>query len=75
MEAAAQRRPAPAPANPLINFTLHGLQHWQIGGVFVIAFLSALAGVIFFIYLRIVQPAFFRKQTLTRATPTLVPDD
>ena len=39
------------------------------------AFLSALAGVIFFVYLRIAQPAFFRKQTLTRATPTLVPDD
>ncbi len=49
--------------------------HWHVGGVFVIAFLSALAGVIFFVYLRIVQPAFFKKQTLTRATPTLVPDE
>jgi hypothetical protein len=27
-----------------------------------------------FTYLRIVQPAFFKKETLTRATPTLVPD-
>jgi amino acid transporter len=56
------------------SFTVPGL-HWQIGGVFVIALLSALAGVIFFIYLRIAQPAFFKKQTLTRATPTLVPDE
>ncbi len=56
------------------TYTVPGL-HWHMGGVFVIAFLSALAGVIFFVYLRIAQPAFFRKQTLTRATPTLVPDD
>jgi amino acid transporter len=56
------------------KFTVPGL-HWQVGGVFVIAFLSVLAGVLVFIYLRIVQPAFFRKETLTRATPTLVPDD
>jgi amino acid transporter len=56
------------------SFTVPGLD-WHIGGVFVIAFLSALAGVIFFIYLRIAQPAFFRKQTLTRSTPTLMPDE
>jgi hypothetical protein len=48
--------------------------HWYIGGVFVIAFLSALAGLIAGIWMRIVRPAFFRKQTLTRATPTLLPD-
>ena len=48
--------------------------HWQIGGVFVIAFLSALAGILVFIYCRITGPAFFRKETLTRATPTLVPE-
>jgi amino acid transporter len=57
------------------TFTIPFYPHWQVGGVFVIAFLSALAGVIFFVYLRIVQPAFFRKETLTRATPTLVPED
>jgi amino acid transporter len=57
------------------TFKMPFYPHWHMGGVFVIAFLSALAGVIFFAYLRIVQPAFFRKQTLTRATPTLVPDD
>ncbi len=46
----------------------------QVGGVFVIVFLSWVVGLLFFIYMRIVHPAFFKKQTLTRATPTLVPD-
>jgi amino acid transporter len=48
--------------------------HWVIGGAFMIAFLSALAGLVAGIYSRITGPAFFKKQTLTRATPTLVPD-
>jgi hypothetical protein len=41
----------------------------------VIVFLSALFGFLFWIYLRITQPAFFKRQTLTRSTPTLVPDE
>ncbi len=49
--------------------------HWRIGGVFMIALLSALAGLIAGIYSRITGPAFFRKQTLTRSTPTLMPED
>ncbi len=56
------------------QFKVPGL-HWQIGGVFVIAFLSVLVGVIFWAYLRIAQPAYFKRQTLTRSTPTLVPDE
>jgi amino acid transporter len=48
--------------------------HWYIGGTFVIAFVSALVGLIAAIWMRFVRPAFFRKQTLTRATPTLVPE-
>ncbi len=56
------------------RFTVPGL-HWQIGGVFVIVFLSWLIGLLVFIYLRIKQPPFFKKETLTRSTPTLVPDD
>jgi amino acid transporter len=48
--------------------------HWQIGGAFVIAAGAAIVGFIFFIYCRITSPAFFKKQTLTRNTPTLVPD-
>jgi hypothetical protein len=49
--------------------------HWQIGGVFVIVFLSSLVGLILWAYLRITQPAYFKRQTLTRSTPTLVPDN
>src|ERR1700683_5109216 len=63
-----------ATENSFTMFTVPGL-HWQIGGVFVIAFISALIGLLFFIYLRITQPPFFKRQTLTRATPTLVPDE
>jgi amino acid transporter len=48
--------------------------NWRVGGIFIIAILSALAGLIFGIYQRFAMPAFFRKETLTRATPTLVPD-
>ena len=54
-------------------WTVPGL-HWEIGGIFLIAFGAAVAGVLGFIYMRITSPAFFRKETLTRATPTLVPD-
>jgi amino acid transporter len=63
-----------ATANDFTMWTVPGI-HWQIGGAFVIAVGAAIAGVIFFIYCRITGPAFFRKQTLTRATPTLVPDE
>jgi amino acid transporter len=49
--------------------------HWYIGGAFMIAFLSALVGLLLGIWMRFIMPAFFRKQTLTRSTPTLVPDE
>jgi amino acid transporter len=48
--------------------------HWYIGGVFIIAFVAALVGVIAGIWVRFAKPAYFRKETLTRATPTLVPE-
>jgi len=48
--------------------------HWYIGGAFVIAFLSALVGLIAGIWVRFAMPAYFRKQTLTRTTPTLAPE-
>jgi amino acid transporter len=63
-----------ATENDYTMWTVPGI-HWQIGGVFVIVFLSALIGFIFFIALRIAQPDFFKGRTLTRATPTLVPDE
>jgi amino acid transporter len=63
-----------ATGNSYTTFTVPGL-HWQIGGVFVIVFLSALVGFIFWLYLRLTQPAYFKGRTLTRSTPTLVPDE
>ena len=55
-------------------WTVPGI-HWQIGGVFVIVFITTLIGVIAYFGLRISIPSFFRGETLTRATPTLVPDE
>jgi amino acid transporter len=65
-----------ATANDYTMWTIPGL-HWQVGGAFVIAVAAALAGVVFFLYCRYVRPGapFFKKQTLTRATPTLVRDE
>jgi len=40
-----------------------------------IAAVAALVGLLAAIYCRIKDPAFFRKETLTRATPTLTPDE
>ena len=46
--------------------------HWQIGGVFIIAALAALAGVLGFTFMRVTAPAYFRGGTLTKTTPALV---
>jgi amino acid transporter len=64
-----------ASGNSYTSWLMPFWPHWYIGGAFVILFLSALCGLLAGIYVRIVQPAFFRKETLTRATPTLVPDE
>jgi amino acid transporter len=65
-----------ATANDYTMWTVPGL-HWQIGGAFVIALAAALVGVAFYFFCRYIRPGapFFKKQTLTRATPTLVPDE
>jgi amino acid transporter len=60
-------------SNSYTSWTIPGLR-WHIGGIFLIALAAALVGLLGFIYMRVTAPAFFRKQTLTRATPTLVPD-
>jgi amino acid transporter len=49
--------------------------HWQIGGAFVIAVVAGIVGVAAYLYCRFANPSFFKKETLTRATPTLVPDE
>jgi hypothetical protein len=61
-------------SNSLVFWTVPGL-NWRIGGIFLVAVGAALAGVLAFIYMRLSAPAFFKKETLTRATPTLVPDE
>ncbi len=61
--------------NSFTSFRLPFYPNWHIGGVFMIFFLSAVAGLLAFAYMRLTAPAFFRKETLTRATPTLVPDE
>jgi amino acid transporter len=59
--------------NSYTMFTVPGL-HWEIGGAFMVALGAAVVGFIGYAYMRITAPAFFRKETLTRGTPTLVPD-
>jgi len=49
--------------------------HSQVGGVFLIAFVSAVVGVLCMLLWRLAGPAFFRGETLNRTTPTLVPED
>jgi amino acid transporter len=62
-----------ATANDYTMWTVP-LIHWQIGGAFVIAAVTALIGVAAYFYCRWRNPAFFKKETLTRSTETLVPD-
>src|SRR5712672_1595186 len=59
-----------ATMNDYTVWVVPGIQ-WHIGGAFVIAIGAALIGLLFFIYCRFADPSFFRKETLTRATPTL----
>jgi len=63
-----------ATQNDYTLWTVPGI-HWQIGGAFVIAAVAALLGVVAYIFNRIKDPAYFKKETLTRASPTLVPDE
>jgi amino acid transporter len=62
-----------ATGNSYTSWTVPGLG-WSIGGVFVIVFITTLIGLVIFILLRISQPAYFKGRTLTRSTPTLVPE-
>ena len=56
--------------NSYSMWTVPGL-HWKIGGIFIIAVLAAVAGVIGFVFMRVTGPAYFRKDTLTRTNPVL----
>ena len=57
-------------SNSYTMWTVPGL-HWKIGGIFIIAALAAMAGVIGFVFMRTTASAFFRKETLTRTNPLL----
>jgi amino acid transporter len=48
--------------------------HWWIGGVFIIGFVTVAVGFVFMGALRLSMPAFFKGETLSRETETLVPD-
>ena len=63
-----------ASANSYTSWLMPFWPHWYIGGVFIIAFISGLVGLLAGIWVRFAMPAYFRKQTLTRATATLVPE-
>jgi amino acid transporter len=60
--------------NSYTSWTLPFSPHWQIGGAFLVVFFSGLVGLAVYIYQRVTAPAYFKKQTLTRSTATLVPD-
>ncbi|MGH3290990.1 MAG: APC family permease, partial [Trebonia sp.] len=64
-----------ATGNSYTSWLMPFWPHWYIGGAFVIAFLSGLVGLLAGIYMRFVRPAYFRKETLTRTTATLVPEE
>jgi amino acid transporter len=49
--------------------------HWQIGGVFMIFFVTAVLGVVLMAMWRFASPRFFSGDVLNRTTPTLVPED
>ncbi len=48
--------------------------HWHIGGVFLIGLGTFLVGLVLMAIWRVMAPAFFRGETLNRATETKVPD-
>src|SRR5580692_11715437 len=55
-----------ASENSFTSWLMPFWPHWYIGGAFVIAFISALVGLIAGIWIRFAQPAYFKKETLTR---------
>jgi amino acid transporter len=57
------------------SWTLPFSPHWHIGGVFLTGIGALVFGVVLMLVYRAVAPPFFRGQVLTRATPTLVPED
>ena len=61
-------------ANSYTTWLIPFSPHWRVGGVFLIAFVSLVIGIVLMIIYMIVRPPFFKGEVLTRSTPTLVPD-
>ena len=61
-------------SNSYTSWTVPGIR-WHIGGIFLIALGAAIVGLLGGIYMRVTAPAYFKRQTLTRTTPTLVPEE
>ncbi|HYA00537.1 MAG TPA: APC family permease [Candidatus Binatia bacterium] len=57
------------------TWTLPFGPRWVIGGVFLIALVSAVVGLIIMVAWWIARPPFFRGEVLNRSTPTLVPEE
>jgi amino acid transporter len=57
-------------SNSYTSWTVPGL-HWRIGGIFIIAALAAVAGVMGFTFMRVTGAAYFRRGALTRTSPVL----
>ena len=62
-------------AQSYTHWHLPFVPHSDVGGVFLIAVVSAALGVVAMVLMRMRSPAFFRGETLNRSTPTLVPED
>jgi hypothetical protein len=57
------------------SWTLPFGPRWVIGGVFLIALVSAVIGLVIMVACWLARPPFFRGETLNRSTLTLVPDE
>ena len=61
--------------NPVNSYTHWGIFDRQIGGTFILDVGALLIGLIFMFTMQAVRPAFFRGETLSRNSPTLVTED
>jgi hypothetical protein len=56
------------------SWTLPFGPRWVIGGVFLIALVSTVVGLVIMVTWSLARPPFFQGKVLNRSTPTLVPE-
>ena len=61
--------------NPVNSYTHWGIFHRQFGGTFILDVGALLIGLVLMFIMQTVQPAFFRGETLSRDSPTLVTEE